>query len=80
MDFESCGRELLKGKNASALQELARSEDGRKVAAMVDGNSLEKAAREGDRNALSEALQKILSTPEGRRLAEQVKKAVKGDG
>lgn len=76
MDIGKYSQELLQGKNAEALKKLADGEDGRRVASMVDVNQLEAAAKAGNTAALGSMLRQILSTPEGRRLAEQVKKAV----
>lgn len=76
MDIGKYSQELLKGKNADALKKLAGGEDGKRVAAMVDLEKLEAAAQAGNTAALGTMLRQILSTPEGRRLAEQVKKAV----
>lgn len=80
MDIEQYGREYFQGKSGAQLQKLAQSADGQKVAQMLDMQRLQSAAQSGDRAALGDMLQRVLSTPEGRRLAEQVQKAVKKDG
>ena len=41
---------------------------------MLDPQAMEKAARGGDAEGLKNMLGKILETPEGRRLAESVRK------
>lgn len=76
MDIGKYSQELLNGKNAETLKKLADGEDGRRVASLVDMKQLEAAAQSGNTAALGTMLSQILSTPEGRRLAEQVKKAV----
>lgn len=80
MDVGKYSEALLKGKNRDVLQQLADGPDGKRIAEMVDQTALEKAAQQGDTAALSAMLQKVLSTPEGQRLAAQVKRAVKPDG
>lgn len=80
MDFENYAKQLMKGKNGGALQSLTQSETGAKLAARFDGAAIEKAAREGDKQALSQLLQGVLNTPEGRDFAAQVQKAVKEHG
>lgn len=78
VDLEKLGRQWLQGDHAQQLRKLAESQDGRKLAETLDVSRLQKAASQGDSQVLNQALQQILATPEGRRLAEQVKKAVEG--
>ena len=80
MDLEKYARQVRDGKQGQALEVLARSEAGAKLAARLDGESLEKAARSGDMEQLGRILQEVLSTTEGKRFAAQVQKAVKPDG
>lgn len=80
MDLEKYARQVREGKQGAALDDLARSESGARLAAKVDGEKLTQAAKAGDMNALGRMLQDILSTPEGKRFAAQVQKAVKPDG
>lgn len=80
MDIGKYSQEILRGKNSDALQKLAQGPEGQKIAGMVDMGAMEQAARRGDTAALSTMLQQVLATPEGQRLAAQVKRAVKPDG
>ena len=80
MDWETYAKRLMEGADAQVLQQLTTSEVGASLAARVDGAAIEKAAREGDTAALTAALKDILGTPEGRRFAAQVQKAVDGHG
>ncbi len=80
MDLEKYARQVREGKQGAALDGLARSEDGARLAAKVDGEKLTQAAKAGDMDALGRMLRDILSTPEGKRFASQVQKAVKPDG
>lgn len=78
MDLGRYSEELLSSKNAGALKKLSESASGRRVAGMLDEEKLKRAVQSGDGDALQAALQTILSTPEGRALAAEVKKVVDG--
>lgn len=78
MDIEKYSESVLNSKNAGTLRRLSESENGRRVADMLDEQRLKQAMQTGDSEALAAALKKVLSTPEGRALAADVKKAVDG--
>ena len=80
MDLEQYAKKALQGSDTAALEALTRSEAGAKLLARFDGTALESAARSGDMNALSALLKTVLSTPEGRDFANEVKKAADGHG
>ena len=80
MDLDKLARQALAGKNTAALEVLANSPDGAKLAACVDGRALEKAARAGDMNALSAMLRDVLNTPEGQAFVGRVQKAADENG
>lgn len=80
MDLEEYAKRVLGGKEKAALESLAGSESGTKLASQVDTAAMEKAAQEGDMKALSAMLRQILSTPEGQNFAREVQKAVGRDG
>ena len=73
MDLETLEREM-RGK--AAFRAAADSPEGRALAARLDDKALRDAARRGDGAALGDILQRVLSTPEGKALAEKVQKAV----
>ena len=79
MDMESYARDHLGKGEREALGKLTGSAAGAKLAARVDGNALEAAARKGDMETLSSMLREILATPEGKHFAAEVRKAVKRD-
>ena len=72
MKFEEMEK-ALRGRRD--LKALADSPEGKALAAGLDEAALKKAAAEGDADALGDALRRVLSTPEGRALAEKVQKA-----
>ena len=80
MDLEKYARQVRQGGSGAALDDLARSETGARLAARLDGEKLEQAAKSGDMQALGRMLQGILATPEGRTFADEVRRAVKRNG
>ena len=73
-DLEKLRQELARSGKSADLQALARSAEGQKLKGMVDPQALRKAAQSGDSQALAKLLGGILETPEGRSLAESVRK------
>ena len=80
MDIEQRTRELMNGENGEALRRLTESDAGTALARRFDGAAVEQAARTGDAEGLASLLRGILSTPEGALFAEEVQRAVNGDG
>ena len=72
--FEDVSRELRRSGKAGELEALAQSAEGQKLAAMLDGDTLTKAARAGDAAALRTLLGTVLGTNEGRRFAANIQK------
>jgi Zn-dependent M16 (insulinase) family peptidase len=56
------------------IRALADSADGRKLGQMIDGAAVESAVKSGDSAALQQILRGVLSTAEGQRLAENLRK------
>lgn len=73
-NLENIGRELERMGKGDAIKKLASSADGKRLSGMIDPQAVEKAARGGNAEELRSMLGKILETPEGKRLAENVKK------
>lgn len=65
-----------KVESSGVLREAAQSAEAQKLLQEFDGESIESALKRGDTAALGAAFKKMLSTPEGKTLAEQVRKAV----
>ena len=80
MDLEQCARQLMNGEKGEALRRLTESGDGAALAARFDGEAVGRAARSGDAESLAALLKSVLSTPEGARFAEQVRRTVNGHG
>ena len=64
--------ELLRGKDGEKLRTLAASEEARRVSSLFSPQELEQAARSGDGAQLRGILQRVLSTEEGRALAQKL--------
>ena len=73
MDLDQLERKL---KGGAGLGALANTPEGRALASQFDENALRSAAKEGNPAALEDIFRRVLSTPEGKRLAEKVRKAV----
>lgn len=75
-EFEKIGKELQRQGKTDKLKNLADSEEGKAVSRMVDADAVRNAAKSGDAAALKQILSQVLSTSEGQRLAESLKKAM----
>ena len=75
-NFESLSRELERRGKTEEIKKIAQSSDGQRISGMIDPQAVEKAARGGDTESLKNMLGRILETPEGKRLAEKLKKAM----
>ena len=73
-NFEALSRELERRGKTEEIKKIAQSSDGQRISGMIDPQAVEKAARGGDTESLKNMLGRILETPEGKRLAESVKK------
>ena len=76
LDLERVNAEIEKSGKKDRLKSLADSVEGRAVSRMLDPAAVEKAAKSGDTAALQSILSDVLSTDEGKRLAERLKKAM----
>lgn len=73
-NFEEIGRELERQGKTDEIKRIADSAEAAGLTKMINASELERAAKNGDSAALQSMLSKVLSTDEGRRLAESVKK------
>lgn len=74
--FEEMEKRLEKEGKMNRLKAIAESNDGKALADTLDTQKVEQAARSGDTAALKAILSQVLSTDEGKRLAEKVKDAM----
>ena len=61
-NFELLGKELERRGKTEAVKKLAESPEGKSLAAMIDPQAVEQAARSGDADALRQLLSTVLST------------------
>ena len=71
-NFETLSRELERRGKTEEIKKIAQSRDGQRISGMLDPQAIEKAG--GDTESLKNMLGKILETPEGKRLADSVRK------
>ena len=77
-NFEDIGRELERSGKADMIKQLAESADGQRISRMIDAKAVETAAKSGDSQALRNMLSTVLSTDEGKRLAQQLSDMMQG--
>ena len=75
-DFESVEKQLVESGKADKIKAIADSADGQRLASRLDAQKVEQAAKSGDSEALRGILLEVLGTGEGKRLAEQLKRAM----
>ena len=73
-DLEKMGKALFGGQKGESLRTLMESDSAKALEQKLDAEAVEKAARSGDAAALQGILTQVLSTEEGRALAEQLSK------
>ena len=73
-DWEKITQELRRKGKTEDIRALADSADGQKLGKMIDGAAVESAVKSGDSAALQQILRGVLSTAEGQRLAENLRK------
>ena len=76
MDLIEFEKKLRESGNTGKLMEAAQSPEGQRLQQMLDVDRIQSAARSGDTQAIKNILSQVLSTPEGKRLAEKVQKAM----
>jgi len=73
-NFEQLGKELERRGKTEQIKQLAQTPEGQRFSKLVDADELERAARNGDAAAMKNIISKVLSTGEGKMLAESVRK------
>ena len=73
-NIEAFGTELLNSRKGDSIRALADSAEGKALSEKLDPAEVERAARSGDAEAIKKLIGSVLSTPEGRSLAEKLSK------
>ena len=76
LDLQNLEKKLRENSNSEKLMAVAQSPEGQRLQQMLDAEKIKSAAQSGDTKALKNILSQVLSTPEGKRLAEKVQKAM----
>lgn len=76
--FSELEQKLRNDPNADKIMKAANSEEGRRISQSLDQSALEKAAKSGDAAALKNILSQVLSTPDGKALAQKLQEVMKG--
>ena len=71
-DLQDLERRLLNGPQGEALRSLADSDEARRLGEKLSPAEAEAALRSGDEARMRALLQKLLSTGDGRALAEKL--------
>ncbi len=72
-EWKKRGEQLLSGKEGAALRSLASTGAARKLGESPDAAALGAALSAGDAQGVQKALTALLSTPEGKALAESLR-------
>ena len=73
-DLEKLGHSLFEGPKGGELRKIASSAEGRALEQKLDSEQVAEAVRSGDAARMKALLQSVLSTEEGRALAEKLSK------
>ena len=76
IDPNTLSKEMKSKKTMQTVKRLAESEDVAALAKTIDQNALRSAAEKQNPEVMRAVLQQLLSTEEGRRLAQKVKAAM----
>lgn len=76
MEQKDLERKLKSSGAPDSIRDLADSKDAAALAALVDRDQLKTAAEKQDPAVIRAVLQQVLSTDEGKRLAQKVKAAM----
>lgn len=75
--FEHWEQQMKNSPHAEQLKAAAESPEGQRLAKQLDSKAVEQAARSGDAGALKNILAQVLSTPDGKALAQRLQEAMK---
>ena len=76
IDPNTLSKEMKNKKTMQTVKRLAESEDVAALAKTIDQNALRSAAEKQNPEVMRAVFQQLLSTEEGRRLAQKVKAAM----
>jgi len=71
-------RQLQSGPMADKMKQAAASPEGQRLLRSIDSAAVEKAAKQGDMDALRNILKGVLATGEGQALAKMIRQSMEG--
>ena len=71
-DLEALEQKLFGGENGEALRSLSETEEAKRLGRKLSASQAEQAVRSGDIAQMRALLQTLLSTDEGKALAEKL--------
>lgn len=77
-NFSELEKQLRGNPNAERLMKAADCAEGRRLAQSLDQAAVERAAKSGDTATLQSILAQVMSTPDGKALAQKLQQAMKG--
>ena len=77
-NFSELEKQLRGNPNAERLMKAADCAEGRRITPSLDQAAVERAAKNGDTAALQSILAQVMSTPDGKALAQKLQQAMKG--
>ena len=79
-DWQKAARRLMAGEAGEAVRALGSTPEAARLDASPEAAAVAQAAQAGDTAALRAALSRLLSTPDGRALAEKLSRMGNGHG
>ncbi len=79
-DLRAAAARLLSGEKGGAIRDLANTREAAALGSSPEAEAVAAAAQKGDAAALRSSLERFLSTPEGRALAERVSRMGRNHG
>ena len=77
-DFDKIQHNFMKSGKAKQFESIVSSPEGKRIGQSIDGNALKKAVAEGDNEAMSKMLNKVLSTEDGKKFMQSVSNKLEG--
>lgn len=77
-NFSELEKQLRGNPNAERLMKAADCAEGRRITQSLDPAAVERAAKNGDTAALQSILAQVMSTPDGKALAQKLQQAMRG--
>lgn len=71
-ELEKMKNELMNGDKAKKVENLAGSEEAKRISRMIDKRELKKAVETGNKDKLGSLIGKVLETEDGKKLMRDI--------